>query len=41
MDAANGVLWGDDSQLTTVVLMKNYGATPGVWLSLSQHPETT
>lgn len=41
LDAANGVLWGDDSQLVTVVMMKRYGATPGVWLSLSQHQGET
>lgn len=39
MDAANGVLWADDAQLTTVVMMKRYGATPGLWLAVSRHPE--
>lgn len=29
MDAANGVLWRDDSQLVSVTLTKRYGETPG------------
>lgn len=39
MDAANGVLWADDAQLTMVTLTKRYGATPGLWLAVSRRPE--
>lgn len=34
MDAANGVLWHDDSQLVRVTLAKWYGPTPGTTVTL-------
>jgi Holliday junction resolvase RusA-like endonuclease len=34
MDAANGVMWADDSQLVSVTLSKRYGATPGTAVTL-------
>jgi Holliday junction resolvase RusA-like endonuclease len=34
MDAANGVLWRDDSQLVRVTFEKHYGPTPGTAVTL-------
>jgi len=35
-DALTGVVWQDDSQITTETLMKRYSATPGVLISLKE-----
>jgi Holliday junction resolvase RusA-like endonuclease len=32
-DALTGILWVDDAQIVTEHLEKEYGSTPGVWIS--------
>lgn len=41
MDAANGVLWKDDSQLVSVTLSKRYNETPGTAVTLYRPAEAT
>lgn len=36
IDAANLVVWVDDSQIVDAVLRKAYGDKPGMWLRVSQ-----
>ena len=36
LDAGNGVIWSDDSQVTTVVMNKRWHDKPGVWLEISE-----
>ena len=39
LDAGNGVIWSDDSQVTTVVMNKRWHDKPGVWLEISEDTE--
>ena len=39
LDAVNGVIWGDDSQVTTVVMSKRWHNNPGLWLEISEDEE--
>ena len=39
LDAGNGVIWRDDSQVTTVVMSKRWHDKPGVWLEISEDTE--
>ncbi|MFZ9959230.1 MAG: RusA family crossover junction endodeoxyribonuclease [Candidatus Limnocylindrus sp.] len=41
MDAANGVLWKDDSQLISVTFEKMYGPSPGTAVTLYRPAEAT
>ena len=39
LDAVNGVIWGDDSQVTTVVMSKRWHNNQGLWLEISEDTE--
>ena len=39
LDAGNGVIWGDDSQVTQVVMRKRWCGFVGVWLEISEDTE--
>ena len=39
LDAGNGVIWRDDSQVTTLETSKRWHDKPGVWLEISEDSE--
>ena len=39
LDAGNGVIWRDDSQVTTLATSKRWHDKPGVWLEISEDTE--
>ena len=39
LDAGNGVIWRDDSQVTTLEASKRWHDKPGVWLMISEDTE--
>lgn len=41
IDAANLVVWIDDSQITDATLQKFYGEKPGMWIRVDQVQPTT
>ncbi len=39
LDAGNGLIWRDDSQVTTLATSKRWHDKPGVWLMISEDTE--